>query len=44
MSFVTDVFKQFILWKLLREFKPIEEAKTLSLEDLGIDSSIYTIA
>ena len=44
MSFISDVFKQFILWKVLREFKPIEESKTIALEDLGIDSSVYTIA
>jgi len=42
-SFVSDIFKQFILWKLMRDFKPKEESKVIFLEDLGINSDDYPL-
>jgi hypothetical protein len=43
ISLVSDIFKQFIKWKEFRDLKPCEETKILTLEELDIKSSEYTL-
>ena len=44
VALITDIFTQFIKWKELRDFKPIEESKKITLDELGIKADEYIIS